>query len=574
MNYYEFLVAVPNVKGKIVHKKQSGKVFIQLEIGRTYFKDRQNTQPKRVTIGKLSDTDEEKMFPNDSFFTYFPDIPVPELRDECKRSSCVKIGPYIIMEKVIKEIGLDSMLEGVLGVKAARKVLDIAAYSIVTEDNAGQYYPDYNYNHALFTENMYMYSDTTISRFFNELNGEDIQNFQNVWNEKMDKRKKIYISYDSTNKNTSAGDISIAEQGKAKDDKGLPIYNYAVAFDQSNSIPLFFETYPGSIVDCAQIKYMVSKAGEYGYRKIGIILDRGYFTKDALNLIRESGFSFIIMMKGQEEMVASLILSNKGTFESNNRYYIAQYNKYGITIKQKLFEDDNCDSYIHLYYSDYKASAEKAKFLGEINLIQKDLDCLKGKKYTADSSIEKYFDIVLDDSGCLLFARQKDDEIDKVTSLMGYCVIVTSENKKAKDALVLYKNRDVSEKLFRTDKTFLGARTERVYTDGATKAKLFVEFIALIIRNRIFTYLREAVLNNNIKENFMTVPAAVKELDKIELVRLPSGRYQLDHAVTRAQKTILLSFGITEDEVRAKGNEISKILNNSRENKTESSDKE
>ena len=36
-----------------------------------------------------------------------------------------------------------------------------------------------------------------------------------------------------------------------------------------------------------------------------------------------------------------------------------------------------------------------------------------------------------------------------------------------------------------------------------------------------------------LKLNVRTVPAAIKELDKIELVRINQGRYQLDHAITK-----------------------------------------
>ena len=38
----------------------------------------------------------------------------------------------------------------------------------------------------------------------------------------------------------------------------------------------------------------------------------------------------------------------------------------------------------------------------------------------------------------------------------GYFVIVTSKQMTAEEALELYKSRDVSEKLFRGDKSYLG----------------------------------------------------------------------------------------------------------------------
>ena len=43
----------------------------------------------------------------------------------------------------------------------------------------------------------------------------------------------------------------------------------------------------------------------------------------------------------------------------------------------------------------------------------------------------------------------------------------------------------------------------------------------------------------------MTVPAALKELEKIEMVRQLDNVYRLDHAVTANQKTILNAYFCT-----------------------------
>ena len=63
----------------------------------------------------------------------------------------------------------------------------------------------------------------------------------------------------------------------------------------------------------------------------------------------------------------------------------------------------------------------------------------------------------------------------------------------AQEAYRLYRGRDVSEKLFRADKTFLSSSAQRIHSNEALQAKLFVEFIALIIRNRFFNLLKEAL---------------------------------------------------------------------------------
>ena len=62
------------------------------------------------------------------------------------------------------------------------------------------------------------------------------------------------------------------------------------------------------------------------------------------------------------------------------------------------------------------------------------------------------------------------------------------------------------------------------------------------------------------RQKFMTVPAAIRELEKIEMVRRNGKCYKLDHAVTKTQKIILSSFGLDEVSVSKSAEEISKLL--------------
>ena len=110
------------------------------------------------------------MRPNENFKKYFPEVETPEERLDTGRSSCLKAGAYMVISKTVKDMGLDKKLEETLGAKAAGMILDFASYSIITEGNAAQYYPDYAYNHPLFTPDMKMYSDSTISDFFRSIN--------------------------------------------------------------------------------------------------------------------------------------------------------------------------------------------------------------------------------------------------------------------------------------------------------------------------------------------------------------------------------------------------------------------
>ena len=152
--YLDFLVKVPTAKGKITQRKKSNVVYIEYEYDRVYDPSRKYTFPKRVTIGKLSDTDPELMKPNQNFLKYFPDAELPESKSRTSRSSCLRVGAYFVLRKIIEECSLNDILGKYFRSRDIGLFLDLAVYSIIAENNAAQYYPDYTYNHPLFTEKM------------------------------------------------------------------------------------------------------------------------------------------------------------------------------------------------------------------------------------------------------------------------------------------------------------------------------------------------------------------------------------------------------------------------------------
>ena len=553
------LVKIPQIKGKITIKKVHEKKYVYFEYARVYRPDKKYNIPRRVMIGRVDDNDPTMMCPNDKYLNYIPDGEIPQESD-VKHSHCLRIGANVVIKKILQHFRIPEMLAKYFPVKEAGLFLDMVAYSLICENNAGQYYPDYAYNHPLFTPGMHVYSDSKVSAFLNSITADQSVAFLNDWNALHDHREKIYISYDSTNKNSQAGDLEIVEYGHPKVDVGLPVFNYSVAYDTNNRVPLFYEEYPGSVVDVSQLRYMLDKAKEYGYRHAGFILDRGYFSKDNIHYLEKSGYDFVIMMKGKKALVRSLIRKHQGTFENKRSCGIREYKAYGITIKGKLFDTDSKVCYFHLYYSDLKKSAEREAIEGKVERMAKLIKKHEGKTFEPSSAYREYFNFYFDHDGTLICAKEKETVIEEEIAFCGYYVIVTSEPMDAKDALALYKSRDSSEKLFRGDKSYLGNASLRVGNDESVSAKIFVEFVALIVRCRIYTLLKNEMQRMDKKENYMTVPAAMRELEKIEMIKLSSGRYRLSYALTATQKAILRAFDLTEEHLQWEARSISEML--------------
>lgn len=559
--YLDFLVKIPFVQGKITRRKKKDVVYIEYEYDRIYDPVRQYTFPKRVTIGKLSETDPELMQPNQNFLKYFPDAELPETKNRTSRSSCLRVGAYFVLRKIIEEYNLVELLGGYFEQRDLGLFLDLAVYSIIAENNAAQYYPDYTYDHPLFTNGMKQYSDSTVSDFLNSVTDDQSIGFLNSWNETRNHREKIYISYDSTNKNCQAGDIEMVEFGHPKVDVGQPVFNYAVAYDTHNQEPLFYEKYPGSLNDISQLQFMLDKAFGYGYKKIGFILDRGYFSCENIQYMDKCGYSFVIMVKGMASLVNELVLEHKGTFESKRVNNIYEYGVYGKTVKHRLYAGDKKERYFHLYHSISKESAERAGIENRINQMTLYLKKYQNKVKEFGPGFEKYFNLHYDEkTQAFVLPEERCSVVERELDLAGYFCIITSEKMSAKEAIELYKSRDTSEKLFRGDKSYLGNKSIRVYSEESARAKIFVEFVAMILRCKMYTKLKEEMKKLEKKPNYMTVPAALKELEKIEMVRQLDNVYRLDHAVTANQKTILNAFGLDANHIKYYASELSKEL--------------
>ena len=476
-------------------------------------------------------------------------LPAPE------RADSLIIGSYVVIKAIINDYGLRDCLVAAIGEDKADFTIDIASYLIVTEGNQAQHYPAYAWEHILFTKNMRIYSDSTLSRHLRIFTQGTISTFFNAWNEGIAKDKKVNISYDSTNKNIQAGDLEFAEFGHAKTDKGTKIINTAIAYDPENKLPLFYEAYPGSIPDVSQLTFAVDMASDLDYQNLRFIIDRGYFSIANIEYLDEKGYDFVLMVKGYKTLVAPMIQDKVGTFEKKIVNQISG-DLFGITIQKEFCGKQR---HFHIYHSLSTGGQTAQNFLDNIDAMERTLTKQINHKFAPTTEHSKFFNLNMSKGDLISFSRN-EQSIEEQLNLCGYFSIVTSEPMDARTAYKLYSNRDGSEKLFCFDKTFLGSNSYRIHSDAALRGKMFIEFIALILRSRMYSLLKDELLNQGKSCKYLNVPAAIRELEKIRISRAPNGSYRLLYGLTKAQKQILSVFGISVQELIDSSINVSKTL--------------
>ena len=517
-------------------QSRNGVRYVYQVVGQIYNKEKKYTVDKRKVIGKM--IDDEWMIPNEAFSDFYPDVTIEM---ECPDfSDTLKTGTFLVIQKIMKDLQITDVLDGVFGDRA-QFIEDVVSYIVSSESCTFQHYSSFMRNHPQMEDRIR--DDTMISRLLKTIGEEETGLFMTAWNEMQKNDDFIYIGYDSTNFNTYAQGIELSDYGKAKLDEGLPQINLSYSVRQDDSCPLFYELYDGSINDNAQFMWMAELAKKYGYQNIGFLLDRGYISEKNISAMRRRGYAFVLMLK-ENQMVCQGVLEENGALLSTlEGYYIPEHGVYGMTVKKELYGEK---TNIHIFYDDIRASEEKKALMERCHTWEKELDKMVERKTCVEGELKKYeklFRLHYDMNGYFKGYERNSRAIRNEMKKLGYFFIASSEDMDAGTVLDIYRGRDNIEKMFRSMKSGIDFEKARVHTTESLKAKVFLVFIAMIIRNEMFQKMRELKKKNR---KYYTVPGVISELENIECTRNSGGRYRRKYALTAKQKTILKEFGIDE----------------------------
>lgn len=545
MLYKDFKVKRPSGT-----KLQKGYVYHVLEV--KWNKDKKYATDKRINIGKM--IDDEYMIPNDAYRLYYPEESF-ELGEPPLFNDTLKIGSTMLIRKLLESSELDNLINTVHNDYYA-DIINLISYIVINETTKFQYYPYFSKDHSIIGNSIR--SDSYISKLLKDISDKEIDLFIKAWNTINSDIKDIYINYDSTNMNTSAKGISLAEYGHPKVDEELPQVNISYATSAIDSKPLFYEIYPGSIIDNSQFTYMLNKASEYGYKNIGFILDRGYYSQSNINYLDRNKHEFIMMIKNSNPLLKKEYLG----FEDDINHFINNHNVFGKTIKAKLNENDKKTKYFNIYYSDDLKLSDKYDITSKVELYTNELDeIISSKKLITKDGLTKYndfFKLSYDKYGYFKGYKLDSKKVNDKLSKCGYFIIISSKDLGAKKILDIYRNRDSVEKIFRALKSSLDYEHFRVHSDSSLKVKTHITFIASIIRNEIHQKLLPLYEENR---KSYTVTNCLYELDNITTTLNSRDIYIRKYGLTAKQKKILKQFKLSEKDIDLEVQRINKSLN-------------
>ena len=538
----------------IVFGRRKNCTYVYYTTKKIFNKEKGYSENERACIGIVSDKKETMMIPNENYVTYFGDFGISLEENDSQFSRVLSFGARLVVDKILEKLNVSSILNKVFKEKTDL-IKSLICYFIDDQNSTAQHYEKWARRNAIFGNKID--SQSTISRLYNNvLNEDSVMEFTYMWNVEFQKNsfsRDIILSLDSTNFNTYSENINLAEYGKAKVDEGLKQINLAYVIDNETTMPLFYQTFLGSVTDQTQYKELINKSIEYGYKNPTLVMDRGFFNTENVNYLENADYKYIIMAKSRNKSLDALLEENRNKIRDNFNCYIEKFGCYGLKLKTKVIGEK--EQFVYIYYNGELAENKKKAFFRKMQKAKQtildsklDIEVLK-KEY------KNFFDINVDENNQKVVFL-KENVFEKVHKNAGFSIIVSNVDSDLEFILTQYKKRDLVEKAFSTVKTTFDLNKFNVQDRLVLESKMFISFLALIVRS-YFSYCMKEFLAEN---GHHTVNTLFSELSKMELAKF-NKTYVSSYGLSKTQKIILSALKITEKDVNQCTKDINKNLN-------------
>lgn len=509
---------------------------------------KKKTVDKRIAIGKKAN-EEGKMYPNKQYESLFGplDPVVAEIRQSLGKLKApgtfdnnMAFGPYAAMMAAFQAIGAYDALKR-SHQALWHKMFAQALHAVVAEDSTAQLYPGWSFdNYAGMSKSM---SDSEISRLYADIGSDDdsryvfLSLFRENFHKLFPEATERIVAFDSTNQVTESRNQPYAKYGKSKTGEPLPIINTAMYVDQITGIPIWYEHFDGNVLDKSQTPYSVEKAVSLGYKKLFLMMDRGYFSQDAVNALQEQEIGFGMMMPEVASITSDTIAAHRDVIRNKSSYLIPEHKIFGCRTTVTVGEH-NLSAYV--FYDDDTAKEERDAVNSQLAYFSE--EAKKRKRYT--EKMAKYFEQrglkitkTTDKAkkGEPNFTVDVDNErTQKIYDEAGFFMMLSNRDLPPVSMIGIGRGRDQAEKAFRRFKTHFNLSRSYSHNQATYTGKMFVAFLGLLMLSA-FAWFCRPILQG---KSSATVPSLIAELHRYKMIKKPDGTWMPAYALNRQQKDI------------------------------------
>lgn len=507
-------------------------------------KEKKQSRAKRKLIGKVDPVTGE-IVPTRSY---------TRRKKESQTSASLKPGPVLMMkiqrsfygstylfDQIGKITGISDDIKSSFP-NTYKQILSIAYYLILEENNSLSRFSHWEKLH------IHPYGNDISSQRSSELFQSIDEEGRMAFFKKQGKRRieKEYWAFDITSISSYSDTLKQVKKGRNKEYDRLAQINLALLFGEESGLPFYYRKLPGNITDVKTVKQLMAEFDVMGYKKVNVIFDRGFYSKDNIDTLYKNHQKFIIGLKLGLKYVKDVLDEERENLQLWSNLQ-KQFGAYGIcrTIEwdyeqERQYKGDLLRSkkraYLLLFYNPEKAAKDQADMNEYLSSLYNDLVENRRKDYRM-KDYDKYFEISQTPKRGQKI-KPKEDAMREAARNYGYFALLSNEVKDPFEALSLYRSKDIVEKGFGNLKERLNFRRMQVSSELSLNGKLFVGFVALIY----LSYVKKQMQNAGLFEKW-TIQGLLDELDTIELFEAPEHGRVLGE-VTKKQEELYVALGV------------------------------
>ncbi len=484
-------------------------------------KEKQQSRAKRKLIGKVDPSTGEivstrsyKKKKEQSRIVPLSTGPVPIM----KIQRCF-YGASYLFDQIGHKTGVIADLK-VCFPNTYKQILSIAYYLILEENNSLSRFTHWQKLH------IHPHDDDIPSQRSSELFQSIDEKERMIFFKKQAKRRieKEYWAFDITSISSYSDTLKQVKKGRNKEHDRLPQINLALLFGEESGLPFYYRKLPGNISDVKTVKQLMGEFHVMGYKKVNVILDRGFYSRENINILYKNHQKFLIGVKLGLKYVNEVLEAERENLKLWSNFQ-TQFGTYGVCKpiwwdyeQERPYKGDTLRdkrrAYLQLFYNPEKAAKDQADMNEYLTSLYNDLKENKRKEYRM-KDYDRYFEVTETPKRGRKITP-KEDAMVKVAKNYGYFALLSNEVKDPFEALSLYRSKDIVEKGFGNLKERLNFRRMQVSSELSLNGKLFVEFIALIY----LSYVKKKMQDANLFQKW-TLQGLLDELDTIELFEAP-----------------------------------------------------
>jgi transposase len=487
-----------------IHRKANGAAYVY-SVESYWDKDKKAPRNKQVCLGRLNEETGE-IIPSKKMARIAKGAESsPEFQANAK-----VYGPYIVLKKLAKDLGLPSMLKKCF--PAIHDELLSLTFFLVQKGLALSRCERWSEN----TEHPYEHplSSQRVSELLKLVTENDRQHFLSLWLKHLSKEEML--CYDTTPILSYAQANEYVRWGK-NHEEGLPQINLATLFGQKSGLPAYYRRIPGNITDVSTLKTTMDTLDFLGQTKLQFVLDRGFYSEKNVDTLLKMGYHFLLMARTDRVWVMKIIDQHMEGITSPEHYRQVGENEV-LYMMPHLHQWGDRRCYVHLYFNASRAAEDYDKLTKKLVICKEELETEELKE-EHQGLYERFF-IVKRTPKRGLSVAYNDDEIQKYRKrYAGFFCIITNVKMESEDVLDIYRKRDIVENCFDDLKNGLDMKRLRIHSSEAMDSRLFIQFLALILMSK----MREVAKKTKALK-YMSVRDIMEAMESVVRITY-SGRY-------------------------------------------------